>query len=189
MIDHARLFKRALDEGLNKTAFIPAQATGPGGAPVQPGAGAGAGAPPGAPPGGDPMAAAGGAPPPGGDPMAAAGGAPPAPPADPAAAGGAPPTDPAAAGAPPTDPMASQMDPSAPPKPISGEPVSPGAADTVMQIVERTLKAERDKGPKQPKAPAAGGAAGAPDPTSLPGPVSGQPGFDPSMMGGPLKMG
>ena len=129
------------------------------------------------------MAGAPGGAPPGGDPAAAG-----APPADPAA-GGAPPADPSAdpnAQGQPTDDPAAIGDPAAPPKPISGEPVSPGAADTVMQIVERTLKAERDKGPKKPAAPGAP-AGGAGDPAGQPNPVTGQPGFDPSMIQGPLK--
>lgn len=188
-----RLLKRALDEKqyeFRKRAFIPmgssaektgAQAPGPGGAPV------------------DPMAA-GGAPM---DPMAAGG----APPMDPMAAGGAPPMDPMAAGGAPMDPMAggAPMDPMAggmpplPPLPEEpaaggGEGVTPEDAETVDKITERTLdvvrqtlemvgkakpvKAEEEAEPAQP-------APEAPAPEAMPGPVTGQPGFDPATFGAP----
>lgn len=169
---YARLFKIALDQ---KVAFVPGggqQASGPDGAPVpQPGAGG--------PPGGAPMdPAAGGGMPPAGAP--APGGAP----MDPSA-GGAP-MDPAAA--PPAEPPPEAPPMEEPPKGADGEPVTPGQAETVMGIVERTLEAVGKK--KTPGAPGAAGAGGdkpAPmDPAAQPGPITGLPGLDPSTLKGPL---
>jgi hypothetical protein len=209
MISSQRLFKRALAE---KLGFIPMgasqQAAGPGGEPVDPNA-----PPPGAPPGApmDP-AMAGGAPMDpamaGGAPMdPAMAGAPPmdpamggAPPMDPAM-GGAPPMDPAMGGMPPMDP--SMMDPAMggmPPPPPEEEPNSSetdvddnGKADTMVPLeamksftvgVIEAMKGRVTAPAKQEaeKAKADAAAAG-----GMPGPVTGMPGFDPSMIGGPLK--
>lgn len=116
-----------------------------------------------------------------------AGGAPPPP-------GGAPPADPAAAGGPPPGamdmPPAAPMDmPPAPEGGSSGGAVTPDQAETVMQIVERTLEAvgkKKTKADGTPTDPNAAAAGGAPDPTQAPGPVTGLPGFDPASISGPL---
>jgi hypothetical protein len=164
----ARLFERALQEKLaeyRKQAFVPAdpgQAAGPGGAP------------PGAPM--DPMA--GGAPPM--DPMAGG-----APPMDPMA-GGAPPMDPMMGGA-PMDPMMDPMMGGMPPEPEGGgnQGLTAEDAETVDKITQRTMNIVRETlemvgkaKPVQPEAPEA-----APAPESVPGPVTGQPGFDPATFG------
>lgn len=190
MTNHARLLKRALAEKLSeereKVAFIPMtakegqQAAGPGGAPIDPMAG---GAPM------DPMAA-GGAPM---DPMA--GGAP----MDPMAAGGAPPMDPMAGGA--MDPMAGL-----PPLPEEGgeEIAAEGEAQVsqpdvealkdvqqnTMEIVRQTLEMVGKAKPQEAAdgKPEEAASAEPPPPEAQPGPVTGQPGFDPSAIGGPLKM-
>lgn len=157
-----RLFKRAL---ATKVAFVPMpggeQATGPGGAPVDPAAG------------GDP-AAMGGAPM---DPMAAGGA-----PMDPAAMGGAP-MDPAAMG---MDPAAMGMDPSMmdpaampPEEGGGGDGVTAADAETVDKITRRTLDIVREtldmvgktKGPK----PAEGAEAAPAEPVLPPGPITGAP--------------
>ena len=155
-----RLFKRAM---ATKIAFVPMpggepQASGPGGAPI------------------DPMmdpAAAGGAPM---DP-AAAGGAP----MDPAAMG----MDPAAMG---MDPAAmgmdpSMMDPSLGAPPAGGEGVTSADAKTVEDITKRTMDIVRQTLEMVGKAkPVEGGSsesaspAPAPAPVIPPGPISGLPG-------------
>jgi hypothetical protein len=161
------LFRRAL---LEKVAFMPMgaaeQAAGPDGQPVQPG-----GAPPMDPGmGGAPM-----------DP--AMGGAP----MDPAM-GGAP-MDPGMGGAPPLDPAMGGM-------PGEGESngLTPEDAETVDKITERTMNIVREtlemvgkaKTPKPEEG--AGVPPPPPAPTEMPGPVTGQPGFDPAAMSGPLKL-
>lgn len=189
-----RIFKRALAE---KLAFIPMgpQAAGPGGAPVDPMAAGGmpsgapmdpamAGMPPGAPM--DPMAA-GGMPP--GAPMDPMAGMPPGAPMDPAMAGGMPPMDPAmdpmaaAGGLPPVEPP-----PDAPP----AEGLTKSDVETVDTITQRTMDIVRQTlemvGKAKTKTEGGGEAApAAPAPAAQPGPVSGMPGFDPSMIQGPLK--
>ncbi len=198
MTNHARLLKRALAEKLadyRKSAFVPMtakqgqQAPGPGGMPVDPMAAGGAPM--------DPMGAGGMPPAPGGAPMdpMAAGGMPPAPPMDPMAAGGmppAPPMDPMAAGGmPPADPMAA---------PLPGDDAAGGAGgaaiskpdvealkdvqQNTMEIVRQTLEMVGKAKPKEEAAPA----AAEPTPASTPGPVTGQPGFDPAAISGPLKL-
>ena len=191
----ARLFKRALQEKLadwRKVAFIPApeegQAAGPGGQQVGPEAG---GAPP--PPGGAPM-----------DPMAAGG----APPVDPMAAGGMPPMDPMAAGG----EMPPMPEGDLPPLPEEGggeggeDSVTGADADTIkniqmntMDIVKQTLdmvdfkrKKDEQGGEAAPSGEAPEAVAEAPAeppaPEAQPGPITGQPGFSPDMVGGPLKL-
>lgn len=193
MISPQRLFKRALAE---KLAFIPmgaSQAAGPGGEPVDPNAPP---ADPNAPPT-DP--AAGGAPM---DPMAAGGA-----PMDPAAAGGAPmdpamagmpPMDPAAGGMPPMDPAAMGMPPM--PEPPPEEPVNSAETDVnadgkpdtmvplaamksftvgVIEAMKGRVTAPAKQEAEKAKADAAAG--------GMPGPVTGMPGFDPSMIQGPMK--
>lgn len=198
----ARLFQRSLQE---KLAFVPLgkaaqQSPGPGGAPVDPAAAAGAPMDPGmggAPPmdpamGGAPMdPGMAGAPPM--DPAMAG-----APPMDPAMAGGAP-MDPAM-GPPPMDPMAMGGMPPLPPPPAedanqaetdvddNGKPDTmvplEGMKDFTIGVIE-AMKGRQTAPPKtQQEAAAQSAAAGA----GAPGPVTGQPGFDPSMIPGPLKM-
>ncbi len=193
-----RLLKRAFAE---KTAFVEMgadgaspQATGPGGAAVDPAAAASA-APPGASPldpagAMDPAAAGGAAPM---DPMAAG-----APPADPMAAG-MPPVDPAAAGAPPTDPMAGLPPaPEAPPvndpaadidnngKPDTMVPLAP-IKDFAVGLIE-AMKGKKTQDAMDPNAEAAGASAGAP-PGLPPGPVTGLPGdMSAIASNGPLPM-
>jgi len=194
-----RLLKRAFAE---KTAFVEMgadgtspQASGPGGAPVDPTASAGA-----APPGASPLDPAGAMAPPAADgaapmdPMAAG-----APPADPMAAG-APPVDPAAAGAPPADPMAGlpPPPPEAPPinnpdtdvdnngKPDTMVPLAP-IKDFAVGLIE-AMKGKKTQDAMDPNAEAAGAAAGAP-PGLPPGPVTGLPGDMSAIAGnGPLPV-
>lgn len=197
MTNHARLFQRALRESLEKQAFIPMaskegqQAAGPGGQPVDPSMG---GAPM------DPMA--GGMPPM--DP-AMAGGAPPMdpmaggmPPMDPAMAG----MDPAAMGLPPMDPMAGGEE--LPPLPgeegVEGgeasvttpdveamQQVQQNTMDIVRQTLEMVGKAKPVEAAKEEEPADQAGAAEAPMPEAMPGPVTGQPGFNPAEFAGPLK--
>ena len=175
-----RLFKRALAESIHKQAFVPmtnkeGQAAGPGGMPVDPAAGGGA-------------------------------------PMDPAMAGGAP-MDPAMGGMPPMDPMAAAMG-GMPPLPPEGEEVTEevvdeasGGADVsmpdidamqsiqanTMDIVRQTLEMVGKAKPVE-GGDVAGGEAAAPKPAEepaaaeMPGPITGQPGFDPNMVNGPLKL-
>lgn len=196
---HRDLFKQALQEKLaevQKHSFVPMgpaaaktgqQAAGPGGAPVDPMAAGGAPMDPaamGMPPGGDPM----GAPPmPGGDPAAM--GMPPG--GDPAAMG----MDPAAGGLPPLPPEGEL-----PPLPEEGgagggEGVTSEDAETIQKITDRTMdivrqtlemvgKAKPQEAPKEEE-PAE---QQPPEPEAQPGPITGQPGFDPNMISGPLKL-
>jgi len=214
MTNHARFFKRALQERLEeyrqKQAFVPMtakqgqQAAGPGGMPVAPGGGGGGAPMDPAMMGGAPMdpAMMGGAPPPGG------GGMPP-PPMDPAAGGGAPPLDPMAAGG--GDPMAGL-----PPlpggeelPPLPGEEgmeeggegdtsISGGDVEALKGIQQNTMDIVRQAlemvGKAKPQEAAEGDGKAAeqaepPPPEAQPGPVTGQPGFSPDMVGGPLKLG
>jgi len=190
-MNNSLVFKLALAQHQRKSAFVEMsektgqQAAGPGGAPVDPAAG---GAPM------DPMAA-GGAPPM--DPMA--GGMPPMPPMDPMA-GGAPPMDPMAGGMPPMDPMAAMgglppLDPMAAPEGEGGgdAAITTPDADTLKQIQQNTMDLVRQTLEMVGKAkPMEGGAAADKpaevDPATQPGPITGQPGFDPSILGGPLKL-
>jgi hypothetical protein len=176
----ARIFQRALNE---KLAFVPLgtagaklgqQAPGPGGAPMDPAMG---GAPP-APPM-DP-AMAGGMPPPSMDP--AMGGMPPM---DPAMAGGMPPMDPSM-GMPPD--MGMPPMPEAPPEPPQGSGVTTEDAEVVDKITKRTMDIVRQTLEMVGKAKPVEGKPGEAAPGAGPGPVTGQPGFDPSMIPGPLKM-
>lgn len=185
MTNHARILKRALAEALQeKRAFQPPpdqQAAGPGGQPVDPGMGGGA-----------PM-----------DPMMGGG-----PPMDPGM-GGAPPMDPGMGGGPPMDPgmggdpmMGAPMD--LPPEELLGElddepgegEASISGADVealksvqenTMDIVRQTLEMVGKAKPVEGK-PEGGDGAGtepppAPAPDAQPGPVTGQPGFDPAAFG------
>ena len=212
-----RIFKRALSEKLAfilMGANGGAQAAGPGGAPVQPGP-PGAGGPPGAPPGpGGPPGMPPGAPmdpnaPPGPAPMdpsaappgapmdPSAGGPPGAPPMDPSA-GGPPPMDPNA-GAPPVDPAAAGMPPMDAPPPADDKGLTPTGVDIVDKITQHTMDIVRQtlemvgKAKTKEERSAALASIGKDDtsapplPGSAPGPVSGMPGFDPSMISGPLK--
>lgn len=183
-----KLFKRALDEKLvelRKRAFIPmgtsaektgAQAPGPGGAQVDPMAGGGAPMDPSM--GGAPMDPAMG-----GAPMDPAMGGMPPPPMDPSM-GGMPPMDPAMGGMPP--PMDMGMPP---PAEGGGDGLTKEDADTVNTITQRTLDIVRQtlemvgKAKKPEGGEAAAPSTITPPPESLPGPVTGQPGFDPAMFG------
>lgn len=190
----ARIFQRALYE---KLAFVPLgtagaklgqQAAGPGGAPMGPPAGPG-GAPmdpamggmPPAPPM-DP-AMAGGMPPPGMDP--AMGGMPPPPPVDPAMAGGMPPMDPSMGMSPD---MGMPPMPEPPPEAPQGPGVTSEDAEIVDKITKRTMDIVRQTLEMVGKAKPAEGKPGEAAPGAGPGPVTGQAGFDPSMIPGPLKM-
>lgn len=169
-----------------KVAFVPAQqASGPGGAPVDPTGGQG-GMPPGAM---DPSA--GGAPPmdPSGMPPGAM---------DPAA-GGAPPADPGA-GAPPEDPSAGMppMPPEAPPEPpvndASTDVDGDGKPDTMVPLAGMKDFAigliEAMKGKRTADADAAKADAGAPvgGDAPAPGPITGMPMTPTADMKGPLKL-
>jgi hypothetical protein len=65
-------------------------------------------------------------------------------------------------------------------------------AEVVDAITKRTMDIVRQTlemvGKAKPPVKAEEAAAEPPAPASLPGPVTGQPGFDPSMISGPLKM-
>ncbi len=184
----ARIFQRALNE---KLAFVPLgtagaklgqQAPGPGGAPMGPPAGPG-GAPMDPAMGGAPPvdpAMAGGMPPPGMDP--AMGGMPPM---DPAMAGGMPPMDPSM-GMPPD--MGMPPMPEAPPEPPQGSGVTSDDAEVVDKITKRTMDIVRQTLEMVGKAKPVEGKPGEAAPGAGPGPVTGQPGFDPAMIPGPLKM-
>lgn len=193
----AALFKRALAEKLAFTPMGPqgpAQAAGPGGAPVDPSAG-------GAAAGGAPMDPSMGAPPAGMDPSM--GGAPPAG-TDPSA-GGAPPADPSAGGAPPAgmDPSAAMPPPPLPEAPPTDTPAKDpideqvkaqkelGTGDAMVplsQLKEFTVGViEATKGKKTQEAAVQEAKEDAAPPAQAPGPVTGMPGFDPSALGGPLK--
>jgi hypothetical protein len=189
-----RLLKRALAEKqqeFRKRAFIPmgsaaektgAQAPGPGGMPIDPAAGGGA-----------PM-----------DP--AMGGMPPM---DPAMMGGMPPMDPAMGGMPPMDPaaMGAPMDMPLPPEGElpppppeegggEGEGLTAEDAETVDKITQRTLDVVKQTlemvGKAKTPKPEEGGEAAAPaaeappepPPEAMPGPVTGEPGFNPADFGG-----
>lgn len=197
MSTYQRIFKQALAEGVTKEAFVPMaeaqeqQAAGPGGMPVDPAAGGAAPM--------DPMAAGGAPPPPGGDPMAAAGGGMPPPPTGDPAAGGMPMPplpggDPAAGGLPPLP------EGGLPPLPEEGgeggdASVSGADAQTVEKIQQNTMDIVRQSlemvGKAKPQEQAEGDAGSAPetpDPAAQPGPVTGQPGFDPATISGPLNL-
>lgn len=216
---HELLFKRALEEDLDryreKVGFVPPpsktgqQAAGPGGAPVDPMAAGGA------PPAGDPMAAMGGAPPPPGgapmdpmaDPMAAMGGGAPPPP------GGAPPP-------PGGDPLAGLEDlmggggggepapeDEPPPDTGGGDGISTTDSETLQTIQQNTMDIVRQalemvgkaKPQEEQKAETEANVAklesdaqaAAPEAASTPGPVTGQPvdAEAASQIPGPLKLG
>jgi hypothetical protein len=112
------------------------------------------------------------------DPMAALGGMPPLP-ADAGAGGEAPPPPPPLEGAGGED--------------GGGGGLTKADAETVDTITRRTMDIVRETldmvgKTKQPKDGGSAAAPAEPDPKSQPGPVTGQPGFDPSMLSGPLKM-